>query len=322
VAHNSLCLGLYDEAAAVIEQAAARKLEPPYVHYMLYAIALVKGDAAAMQQQVDRVVGTPAESGMLSMQSVTAAYTGRVRRARELTKRAIELARGRDLEESAGLYAAGDALWEAAYGNCPDAKNAAARGLALSRGRYALSWSALAVAMCGDSSLANKLADEMVGRFPHDSFFKASWLPMIRAALSLHRRDPAAAVERLQTAAHVELGTNAALWPAYLRGLAYLDEGAAAEARAEFKKILDNNGVLIPKDFNPAAITLYPLAYLGSARAAARAGDVDASRSAYEALLALWQDADSDIAIVRAARREYRQLEVVRTEGARSPNKR
>jgi hypothetical protein len=322
LAHNSLCLGRYDEAASAIEQAAARKLDPPYSRYMLYAIAFVKGDAAAMQQQVEHVAGTPAEPGIVSMQSQTAAYAGRVREARELTKRAIELARGRDLEESAGLYAAGDALWEAAYGNCAEANNAAARSVALSRGRYALSWSALAVAICGDSILAGKLADEMVGRFARDSFFKASWQPMIHAALALHGGDPGAAVARLQTTARVELGTNAALWPAYLRGVAYLNQGAAAEARLEFKKILDNKGVLIPKDFNPAAITLYPLAYLGSARAAARAGDMDASRSGYEALLALWQDADSDVAIVRAARREYRQLEVARATDARSPQTR
>jgi tetratricopeptide (TPR) repeat protein len=322
VAHNSLCLGQYDEAASVLEQAVTRKLDPPYGRYMLYAIALVKGDTTAMQEQVDRVVGTPSEAGMLSMQSVTAAYAGRVRQARELTKRAIEAARSRDLDESAGLYAAGDALWEAAYGNCQAGKNAAARSLALSRGRYALSWNALAVAMCGDSLLANRLADEMVGRFSRDSFFNASWLPMIHAALSRHRRDPAAAVERLQTAARVERGTNAALWPAYLRGLAYLDQGAAAEARVEFKKILDNKGVLIPKDFNPAAITLYPLAYLGSARAAARAGDVDAARSAYEALFALWQEADADLAILRAARRDYRQLDVAHAADARSSKKR
>ena len=148
----------------------------------------------------------------------------------------------------------------------------------------------------------------MVRRFPEDSFFKASWLPMVHAALSLHRGDAAAAAERLQERQPVELGTNAALWPAYLRGLAYLKQGADERARLEFQKILDNKGVLVPKDFNPAALTLYPLAHLGQARAAARSSDVGASRSSYEALLGLWRDADPDLAIVRAARREYRQL--------------
>ena len=199
-------------------------------------------------------------------------------------------------------------MWEAAYGNCREAKQAAARTLALSRGRNALSWSALALAICGDSIQAGKLADEMVRRFPEDSFFKASWLPMAQAALSLHRGDPASAAEQLQDARRAELGTNAALWPAYLRGLAYLNQGAGDLARLEFQKVLDNKGVLVPKDFNPAALTLYPLAHLGQARAAARSNDVGASRLAYEALLKLWQDSDADLAIVRAARREYRQL--------------
>jgi tetratricopeptide (TPR) repeat protein len=321
LAHSSICLGQYREAGEAIEEATARELDPPYSRYMLYAIAFLKGDAAAMHQQVERVSGTPVEAGMLAMQSVTAAYAGRVRQARALTKRAIELANGRGLVEAAGLFAAGDALWEAAYGNCRDAEQAATRGLALSRGRYALSWSALAVAMCGDSILAGTLADEMVHRFPQDSFFKASWLPIVHAAVSLHRGHPGAAVERLETAERVELGTNAALWPAYLRGLAYLTQGADAKARVEFQKVLDNKGVLVPKDFNPAAITLHPLARLGRARAAARSGDVDASRSDYEALLGVWQDADSDIGIVRTARAEYRQLGVPRAVDAQAPKK-
>jgi DNA-binding winged helix-turn-helix (wHTH) protein/tetratricopeptide (TPR) repeat protein len=319
LAHTSICLGRYKEARAALEQALARKLDPPYSGYMLYGIAFLQADTAAMRQQVDRVAGSPAEAGMLAMQSVTAAYAGRVREARELTKRAIDLAKGRGLVEGAGLYSAGDALWEAAYGNCREARQAAARTLALSQGRFALSWSALGLAICGDSTRAAKLADEMARRFPEDSFFKASWLPMVHAAVALHRGDPASVLEQLQRAGRVELGTNAALWPAYLRGLSYLNQGLESEARLEFQKILDNKGVLAPKDFNPAAITLYPLAYLGRARAATRSGDVDVARLDYEALLELWQDADTDTPIVRAARREYQRLRVPRTARAGSP---
>jgi len=255
---------------------------------------------------------------MLAMQSVTAAYAGQVRTARELTRRAIELAMSRGLKEGAGLYSAGDALWEAAYGNCGNTKQAAARTLAMTRGRHALSWSALALAMCGESRQAQQLAEEMDRRFPQDSFFKASWLPMVHAAVAIHRNDPARAVGLLRPAGRVELGINAALWPAYLRGLAYLDQGAGDEARAEFQKILDHKGVLAPKDFNPVATTLYPLAHIGRARAAARTGAVEESRKAYEALLALWKDADPDIPILRAARREYRQLGITRAARAES----
>jgi len=313
VAHSSICLDRYQDARAAIEQAAARKLEPPYSRYMLYGIAFLEGDPGAMQEQVGRVAGSPSEAGMLAMQSVTAAYGGQVRRARDLTSRGVDLAMQGGMKESAGLYSAGDALWEAAYGNCRNAKETAARTLAITRGRRPLSWSALALALCGESSGAQRLAEEMVRRYPQDSFFKASWLPMVHAAAAIRRDDPARGVELLQGAGRVELGNNAALWPAYLRGLAYLDQGAGDEARVEFQKILDHRGVLAPKDFNPAAMTLYPLAYLGRARAAARTGDVDESRKAYDALFALWKDADADIPVLRAARREYRQLAIPRT---------
>ena len=66
--------------------------------------------------------------------------------------------------------------------------------------------------------------------------------------------------------------------------------------------------MLVPWDFSPAGTALYPLAYVGRARAAARLGDVDASRQTYEELFKLWQDADSDLIIVRNAKREYEQL--------------
>jgi eukaryotic-like serine/threonine-protein kinase len=318
IAHSSICLGRYQEARTAIEQALGRKLEPPYSRYMLYGIAFLEGDTAAMQQQVDHVAGTPTEAGMLAMQSATAAYAGQVRRARDLTRRAIDLAMSRGLKEGAGLYSAGDALWEAAYGNCRDAKQTAARTLAMTRGRAALSWSALALAMCGQSSQTQRLVDEMSRRFPQDSFFRTLWLPMIHAALAIHRDNPARPVELLQLAGRGELGTNAALWPAYVRGLAYLDQGAGKEALAEFQKILDHKGVLAPKDFNPVAMTLYPLAYIGRARAGTLAGDVEESRKAYESLRVLWKDADSDIPILRAAKREYRQIGIARAAGGES----
>ncbi len=118
MAHSFICLDRYQDARATIEQARARKLEPPYSRYMLYGIAFLEGDPAAMQQQVDHVAGTPTEAGMLAMQSVTAAYAGQVRKARDLTRRAVDLAMSRGRKEGAGQYSAGDALWEAAYGNC------------------------------------------------------------------------------------------------------------------------------------------------------------------------------------------------------------
>ncbi|HYR82475.1 MAG TPA: winged helix-turn-helix domain-containing protein [Terriglobia bacterium] len=310
VSYASLAVSLiyadrYDEARAALEQALARKLEPPYYRYMLYSIALIQGDTAEMQKQVDASAGTPLETGMLATQSVAAASSGQLRKARELSGRAIDLAGRSGLKEGASQYSAGDALWEAAFGNCREAKNTAAKTLAIARGGYALSWSALALAICGAPNDAQPLVDEMTRRFPHDSYFKAYWVPMIHAAAEINRNNPGQAVQLLRSIGRGELGASAALWPAYLRGLAYLRQRSGNNAMAEFQKILDHRGVLAPKDFNPVAYSLYPLAHLGLARAAALAGDTGKSRRAYEDFFDLWKDADSDIPVLRIARNEY-----------------
>jgi DNA-binding winged helix-turn-helix (wHTH) protein/tetratricopeptide (TPR) repeat protein len=309
VAHSAIHLGRYAEARSVLEQALQRGLEPPHGRFMLYGISFLERDEAGMQEQIDRVSGTTAEAGMLALQSVTAVYAGKLSRAEELTGSGVELALQRGLKESAGLYSAGDALWEAAYGQCRRSRRAVARTLDLTRGRRAVSWSALAAALCGESRRAEELAGELAQRHPQSSFVRTSWLPLVQAALALHRNDPAAAISLLKAPGRVEMGTNAALWPVYLRGLAYLEQGGAADAQAEFQKILDNRGTLAPKDFNPVAMALYPLASLGRARALAQSGDVPASRKAYEELFALWKDADADLDLLRVARKEYARLE-------------
>jgi DNA-binding winged helix-turn-helix (wHTH) protein/tetratricopeptide (TPR) repeat protein len=305
-----ICLDRYDEAKATIEQALARKLEPPHYRYMLYSIAVLQGDAAAIQEQVDRAAGTPIEAGILAEESLTAAFSGELRNSRELTSRAIDTAIRHGFTEGASQYSAGGALREAAFGNCREAKETAARALAIARGRYALSWTALAVALCGDSNQAEMLADEMVRRFPQDTFVKTYWLPMIRAAVEISRNNSARAVDLLQPANGGEMGIEAALWPAYLRGLAFLRGRAGNEARVEFQKLIDHKGVLAPKDPNPDAYCLYPLAHLGLARAAAITGNIADSRKAYEDFFELWNGADADISVLSEAKREYQNLKL------------
>jgi hypothetical protein len=83
----------------------------------------------------------------------------------------------------------------------------------------------------------------------------------------------------------------------YRRGLAGLYAGKSAEAAAEFRKILDHKG----RNWGPQ----YSLAYLGLARAEALAGDAATAKKAYQDFFAAWKDADPDIPILIAARKEY-----------------
>jgi hypothetical protein len=50
---------------------------------------------------------------------------------------------------------------------------------------------------------------------------------------------------------------------------------------------------------------LSPLAHLGLARASALTGDAARSRQAYEDFFAMWKEADAELPILRAAKREY-----------------
>ena len=88
--------------------------------------------------------------------------------------------------------------------------------------------------------------------------------------------------------------------PQYLRGLCYLRLRKGVEAATEFQKILNHQG---QTDF--LVSTLYPLARLGLARAAAVKGDTAEARKLYEEFFALWKDADPDLPILIEAKQEY-----------------
>ena len=117
----------------------------------------------------------------------------------------------------------------------------------------------------------------------------------------MNRGNSAEALRQLHKAKSYEMGWLAGFWPTYFRGQAYLRQGSAPEAMAEFQKIIDRRGVW------PAGVH-YPLAHLGLARAAALAGDTGRSRKAYQDFFSLWKEADQDIPILLEARKEYERL--------------
>ncbi|HYK20802.1 MAG TPA: serine/threonine-protein kinase [Pyrinomonadaceae bacterium] len=304
-----LGLNRFDEAGTIWKQ-AAQKFDSATLHFEFYLLAFLRGDAAAMRQQVDWAGGKPDEFVMVYLQSRTAGFYGQWRRARELSGRAVDLAQQRELKEAAAGYLSTDALIDAALGNYQQAKDETTKALNIARNRVSLSRSALALALCGERGQAQPLVDELARRFPKDSFINVTWLPAIRAAIEIHDNNPAQAILLLQTADRYELGAEASLWPAYVRGLAYLRQHAGPEAVAEFRKILDHKGVLVAGNpFTPDTLALYPLAQLGVARAAALNGDAATSRKAYQDFLALWKDADSDTPVLQEAKREYAAAE-------------
>jgi serine/threonine protein kinase/Tfp pilus assembly protein PilF len=292
-------LNRYDEAKEIIGQARAQKLETTAIRRILYRIAFVQGDATTMQQQIEWLNGKPDEYVAQGWQSETAAFSGQLRKAKEFSNRAFELAERRDLKEVAAQIAAGGAGRDAVFGDCVQAKVQTAKALGISHSPLTMVNAGNALATCGEFGQTQTIIGELTRRFPKDTVLIKILLPNVHARIELQRGNPAQAIQLLETTRPYE--GYALFQIAYLRGQAYLHQQKGADAAAEFQKILDHRGSQLTSP-------LYPLARLGLARAAALTGDKARARQAYQDFLALWKDADADVPTLQEARQEYEKL--------------
>jgi hypothetical protein len=264
---------------------------------------------AEMERQVNGQKGKPGEDVLLSFASDTDAFYGRLASAREKSQRAIESARQSDAKETAAEWQMNSALREAEFGNKARARQETASALATAGTQDVQTLAALAMARTGDAMEARRLADDLAHRFPLNTMINRYWLPAIDASIELSRNHAAKALERLQTATQYELGTPApqfevggSLYPAYIRGQAYLSLHQGAAAAAEFQKFLDHRGIAVN---SPLAV----LARLQLGRAYVLARDKTKARHAYLEFLELWKDADPDIPMLKQAKLEYANLQ-------------
>jgi eukaryotic-like serine/threonine-protein kinase len=303
---NNIALNRLGEAKAAYGQALEHRLSHPFFHYNLYEIAFLQNDVSGMAQQVAWGADKPGvEDVLLANEADSTGYSGRLGKARELSRRAVASARNADEKEAAAGYESDAAVREVLFGNSAKARQRAAAGLTLSNGRDVQYGAALA--LTGDAPRAQALADDLAARFPADTLVLFNYLPTIRALLALSRNDSSKAIETLQAAAPYELGSPGAasfapaLYPVYVRGEAYLASHRSSEAAAEFQKILDHRGIVLNGPIGA-------LAHLQIGRAYAMQGDTAKAKVAYQDFLTLWKDADRDIPILIAAKSEYAKL--------------
>ncbi len=302
-----LALGRFDDAKAILDQAKARNLESGLMHVIRYDLGFLHHDEAEMQRQLAWGSGKPGdEDPLLNSQSDTEAYYGRLRNAREFTRRAVDSALRADSKETAALWRVNGAVREAEFGNTQLAQKEAEAALALAPGRDVQVLAALTEARIANAAAATKLVQELEKSLPTNTVLKLYWLPTIRAAISLDHSDSAQALDVLQAPAPYEMGTPPpfqveTLYPVYIRGEAYLQARKGSEAAAEFQKIIDHPGMVLN-------FPLGALAHLQLGRARALAGDSTGAKTAYQEFFALWKNADSDIPILTAAHAEFEKL--------------
>ncbi len=304
-----ISLNRIDDAKATYEQALARKLKNSFFLLASYEIAFLQNDAAGMAQQVSSSEGTPGlEATLFANEADTAAYSGRLRAAREFSRQAVDSADRAGDKEAAATYSALSALREALFGNADEARRRATLAMKHPAGHDLQYASALAWAYAGDDERAQELTDALGQRFPEATIVQFNYLPTLRAKLAVSKGNASEALETLRAARPYELGRTtyssygwASLYPVYVRGEAYLAAHRGNEAAAEFQKILGHRGVVLNSP-------LGALAHLQIGRAYAMTGDTAKAKGAYQDFFTLWKDADADTAILRQAKAEYTKV--------------
>jgi tetratricopeptide (TPR) repeat protein/predicted Ser/Thr protein kinase len=265
--------GQIAEARKVAEKAVAEKRDFDALHQILYDIASIEGDQAAMERELDVLKVAPANRPPQG----TLIFLGRLS---ELRKRTGDVPNRQELLFGYGGQSIADA--KEAFRKYRDSTDAA-----------------ITAAIAGEREALQAL-EELSKKNSEDTFLNFVDIPTAKAALALHEGKPAEAVEALKPAFRYEPSFRSLL-AIYMRGQAYLQSQSGVEAAAEFQKILSHRGVALRSP-------LFPLSCMGLGRAYAIAGDQEKARKAYDDFFEIWKDADPDIPILVQAKAEYGKL--------------
>jgi DNA-binding winged helix-turn-helix (wHTH) protein/tetratricopeptide (TPR) repeat protein len=287
-----MCLNRLPEADAVANSARTNGIDGPRIHQRFLELAYLHDDHPSIAREVQWFSGRPEEYLSFGLQAAYLNMHGQRRESSKLYRRAAETARKQGLRYVADDFEQADARADALSGTCESSRR--------------LANPALALAMCGESSQAEKLAAETSRLSPNSTIWNAVQLPQIQAMIALHRDEPAKGIELLASASPYDRAYPDSI---YMRGQILLRMKRGAEATAEFRKIADHQGASWGATWvHPYWGQYYGLSYLGMARGYALAGEGPQAKAAYEKFLALWKAADPDLPVLRQARAEYAKL--------------
>jgi Flp pilus assembly protein TadD len=307
LAVTQMALGRNAEADAALAEAAKRGLQTDYLLEVNYWRAFLRGDTAEMMRLLSISPEIPgAHALLLGEEADTEAYSGHFEKADRLSRAAASSMENEGAKETAGLYLAQAAVRQAEAGNSAKANQLITEALAQTQDQSVTILSAFVLARTRQFEKARAITDSLDQKNPASTFVQKYWIPILRAESDLQSGKPNDAIATLAVYEPFDLSTppefyKGTLYPAYIRGQAYLAAGDGPKAAVEFQKILDHPGIVLN-------YPLGALALLGRARAEALNHETAKARQDYEAFFSLWKDADPDLPILAQARQEFRTL--------------
>jgi DNA-binding winged helix-turn-helix (wHTH) protein/Flp pilus assembly protein TadD len=297
----NICASRFKEAGSWLAQAEALKFDSLQLRNLRLQLAIIEGDRGAVERIFEGEGHGPNQVSFLRDRSIFEAQQGHFDSADRLSLQVSKLSSDpEDISRALVL----SALRNAEAGRVIQARKIEDQALQskLERGQRMIL--ALSLARSGRTDEAERIADAVSQEAPLDTIVQSYLVPTIRAAVKLQQRDPDAAIDLLRGTVQYDLAFTLSfdyLYPAYVRGLAYLELGDGRSAAGEFQKLIDNPGLCWEY------ITC-PLARLQLGRAKKLMDDNTSARKSYEEFLNIWKDADPDVPVYREAKAEYTQL--------------
>lgn len=291
-----------EEARETYDDAILREVDSPRLHLYHALLAFLQNDTSGMQKEWAWASQDPIRGRfVLYQESRAEGFYGRSRNAHRLVQMDVDSSMKAGFLSDAAAFEISDALRDTETGNLRESRALLTDALRKSQDRIVLMLAALTFARAGNTEQSQKLMEKLNQLFPNDFTIQAFSLPATRAAIKLAQNDPAAAIETLRPVTPYDLAISDSfdnVYPAYLRGLAYLQLKKGDLAAAEFRKVLDHSGIV--QGFVTGALSILQLG-----RAQVLTHDEEAARRSYEDFLALWKNADPDLPIYKEAKAEY-----------------
>jgi tetratricopeptide (TPR) repeat protein len=301
-----LRLNRIDEAKQKLDQSLAQKIDGALLRTALFQLAFLQGDAALLNAQYAWAREHQRDDQALDWQAQVAAATGHLKEATALWQQALTITQQRGSKELSAPFAMSTGIAQALAGQTSAAQKSLDSALALARDSFVYHstlssqpFGPLTFALSGARDKAQALSDEITRGQPQNSLTNNVWLPITQAFLENQQGQYEQVLETLKHQPQYEGCSQ--YYSNWARGEALLKLKRGYEAETEFKKIIAKRGL-------DATSMLYPLAHLAVARTRVLIGDTDEARQYYNQFFNLWKDADADLPVLSAARKELAAL--------------
>jgi tetratricopeptide (TPR) repeat protein len=293
-------LGRMPEVRTEVERAEKLGLDSSTDDLVTHMIAyFLLGEPQEVQKIMAKLAGRPDEFTATQIIAATQHYSGQYRLAAATMQRAFEQAgHAKAADVQAGVLLQG-VIARGLVGSCePD--QVVQQALLLDKSRQTESTAALAAAVCGNGKLALPLALELSKKYPNDTLIQDVFAPLSKAYLALAAGHAQEAADAADPAKPYDGNYPAS----YVQGLAYLQLHDAGHALSAFQAAIRANSGTLQFAFAPFRAQVQ----LGLARAYAMGGNKADAKKAYEAFFPIWKNADADLPMLIAAKKEYAAL--------------